>query len=128
MDKNELRHVGILGMKWGKRKTRNLTPSSQHLSKRGGKTSIITRRWGDKKIIRRKEVSQKEAQAFVDKQRAQKTAEMFKNNQKRARVIKAARTVIAAYSVISIVNMMNPNFIRNVAWTTGRIVSNSPLR
>lgn len=104
----ELKHFGILGMKWGKR--RNLTPSSQSLSRRGGKPEILTKRWGDKKIIRRKPVSEAEAQAFIAKQKKVKLAQEMKNIQANERAKKAGRVVgamITAYSILSIASMVS---------------------
>lgn len=128
---NDLKHVGVLGMKWGKRKTRNLTPPTRHLSKRGGKTEIITRRWGDKKIIRRTPASPKQVEAFLAKQKAKRLADLDTRNQRKAVINKVAANVIAAYSLYQIARMVAPRqttrVLGSLAWTFGRVVSNSPL-
>lgn len=103
-----LKHFGVLGMKWGKRK-RNLTPSSQSLSRRSGKPEILTKRWGDKKVIRRKVVSEAEAQAFIERQKKRKLKEEMvniKNNERAMKAGKIAAALITAYSVLSIASML----------------------
>lgn len=105
-----IKHFGVAGMKWGVRKNRNLTPSTQSLSRRSGKPEILTKRWGDKKIIGRKVVTEAQAKAFVEKQKKMKLAEEMKNIQRNEKATKAGKVVaamITAYSVLSIASMLS---------------------
>lgn len=117
MDKT-LQHVGVLGMKWGRRKSRNLTPPTQHLSRKGGKTTIVTRRFGDKKIIRRREVTPEQVKEFMAKQKEKRIKDMNMKSRK------ASVMILALYGGL----LFGPTIIRNVAWATGKVVSNTPLR
>lgn len=104
----ELKHFGILGMKWGRR--RNLTPSTQSLSRRSGRPEILTKRFGDKKVIKRKVVSEAEARAFVEKQKKAKLKVEMKNiqrNQGAMRFGRAVGALITAYSILSIAAMVS---------------------
>jgi hypothetical protein len=102
MNDRPLIHWGIPGMKWGVR--RNLTPSTRHLSKAGGKLSIVTKRYGDHKIIRRKQVTPEQAQKFLNEQKNLKYKELLKQE----KVKKAAKVVsafISAYLIMDTVRM-----------------------
>lgn len=123
---NSLIHWGIPGMHWGVRR-RNLTPSSRHLSKAGGKLSIVTKRWGDKKVVHKKQVTPEEAKSFVAQQNKQKANDLVKKTNREKRLGRAVIALVTVYSAVSIVNMVNPRIFGAIAWNTGKIISNSPL-
>lgn len=116
-----LQHIGVLGMHWGKRKARNLSPSTQHLSKKGGKTSIVTRRFGDKKIIRRVPANPARVKSFLEERKKQKIAEL--NSRSR----KASIILIAGYGALLAGPFIARTVIPKIAWAAGTVVSNSPI-
>jgi hypothetical protein len=101
-----IEHVGILGMKWGVR--RNLTPSTRHLStnKKTGQQQILTRRYGDHKIIRRKVVTPEQAKKFMDDAKKMKYKELMKQD-KVKKAAKVVSTVISAYLLMDTVRMIS---------------------
>jgi hypothetical protein len=103
---NQLKHFGILGMHWGQRKSRNLTPSSQHVTRKGGVPAIETRRFGDNKVIRRRVVTEEQAKAFVQKMKNKKMDEEFRKAETTRKIILAGSALVTAYSVVSIASML----------------------
>lgn len=106
---DDLFHTGILGMKWGVR----------HRNSKSSKSS--------NKSTHRKSVSPEEAKKFIDKQKQQKASALIKRTNRAKGLVKAAGTLITAYSILSVATMLNPRMVGDIAWTTGRIISNTPL-
>lgn len=122
----ELKHFGVLGMKWGQRRA-----VKQVGRKSGGKRFIVDKDQFGQTMSQRK-VTKKEFDSFMDAQKKQKAEELFRKQKKWHNVGKAVTAFLAVHTAVSIVGMMHPNLYRNavgsLAWTFGRVVSNSPLR
>lgn len=106
---NELKHVGILGMKWGHRKARSVssnTTSSTRLTSRQLRPHLI-KTTTTTKII--KNPSKKEIQDFIKERKALR----IKN-------LKATAIQIAA--ITALVGTMKVAEV--IAWNTGKVISN----
>lgn len=131
---NDLKHFGVLGMHWGQRRSRPKTKTSLH--KRMGKNVLVKKdEFGN--VLSKKVATKEQAAAFAAKQKKRKLSELQNTQRKRANIKRVANAVATVYAVYTVAQLLSPGginprnvprWVGNVAWTTGRVVSNSPLR
>ncbi|TRO51029.1 hypothetical protein E2P63_05335 [Candidatus Bathyarchaeota archaeon] len=127
----ELTHFGVPGMKWGVRKHRNPF-TTKRLSKSKGKNYIVEKTKLGNKVISKKRVSKKDAEAFIAKQKAEKISALLRQEKKKQIASKVVGAFVTAYAAHTVASLLAPGatakFDRTIAWNLGRVVSNTPLK
>lgn len=123
----DLEHFGIPGMKWGVRK-----PTTRTTVTRKGDKHYLTEKTKKGTVVSKTAVSKADAEAFTAKLKAEKLKARLKNEAKREKVEKIAGALVLAYSAYSMANLFAPGLVskvsQTIAWNTGKVISNTPLR
>jgi len=129
---NELSHAGVLGMKWGKRNSGS-SPSK-------GRQSAQSFVSGKSKKTVKQTISDSETEDLG--RRIAKAYGIKLNSKGKAQSIGietvprlAATAFVAHWAVGTVSGLLaagltgkTPRWVGDIAWTTGKVVSNSPLR